>query len=107
MEIWKGKPTDLNAYLRDFCDEAEILKLNGMDCNGVLYSVLIWLFVCDAPARAFLKCIKGHQGYHACERRVVVGEYQGRVVFHDVQMLELMGHFLPWSRKSTKIIEVF
>ena len=28
----KGKPTDLNAYLRDFCDEAEILKQNGIDC---------------------------------------------------------------------------
>ena len=80
----KGKPTDLNAYLRDFCDEAEILKLNGIGCNGVLYSVLVWLFVCDAcDARAFLKCIKGHQGYHACERCVMVDEYQGRIVFHD------------------------
>ena len=70
--------------MRDFCDEAEILKLNGIDCNGVLYSVLVWIFVCDAPARAFLKYIKGHQGHHSCERCVVVGEYQGRVVFHDV-----------------------
>ena len=94
MEIWirlllpfivgKGKPTDLNAYLRDFCNEADILKQSGIEYGGVSYSVFVWLFICDAPARAFLKCIKGHQGYNACERCVVVGEYQGRVVFHDV-----------------------
>ena len=104
----KGKPTDLNAYLRDFCDEAEILMLNGVYCNGVLYSVLVWLFFCDAPARAFLKCIKGHQGYHACERCVVVGEYQGRVVFHDVDAYVITdGSFSALEYESTKIFEVF
>ena len=25
-------------------------------------------FVCDTPARSFLKCCKGHRGFYACER---------------------------------------
>ena len=69
----KGKPTDLNAYLKDFCDEADILKQDGIEYNGVSYSALVWLFVCDAPAKAFLKCIKEHQGYNACVRCLVKG----------------------------------
>lgn len=30
-------------------------------------------FVCDAPARSFLKCIISHGGYYACERCTVRG----------------------------------
>ena len=32
-------------------------------------------FVCDRPARSFIKCMKGHGGYYACERCEVEGEY--------------------------------
>ena len=34
--------------------------------------VVIKAFVCDAPARAFLKCVKGHSGYDSCERQISV-----------------------------------
>jgi len=27
-------------------------------------------FICDAPARAFIKCIKSHSGYYGCEKCV-------------------------------------
>ncbi|KAJ7988597.1 hypothetical protein DPEC_G00325200 [Dallia pectoralis] len=38
--------------------------------------------VCDAPARAYLKCVKGHAGYSACEKCTQEGEYlNNRVVF--------------------------
>ena len=42
-------------------------------------------FVCDAPARALLKGIIVHTGYHYCERCVVVGTCtccQNRTVFN-------------------------
>lgn len=32
--------------------------------------------VCDAPARAFLKNVKGHTGYHGCEQCTQDGVYQ-------------------------------
>lgn len=31
-------------------------------------------FVCDTPARAFLKRIKGHTGFYGCERCTIKGE---------------------------------
>jgi hypothetical protein len=34
----------------------------------ILFLLKLRLFSCDAPARAFLKCIKGHTGNYACER---------------------------------------
>ncbi len=31
-------------------------------------------FICDAPARSFIKCIKAHNGRKGCECCIVVGE---------------------------------
>ena len=32
--------------------------------------------VCDAPARQFIKCIKGHSGYYSCERCETKGNWE-------------------------------
>lgn len=44
---------------------------------------VFFAFVCDAPARAFLKCIKGHTAYYSCERCIIKGTWTGRVVFNS------------------------
>jgi len=50
-----------------------------------LLPVRIEAFKCDAPARQFLKAIKGHTGYFSCERCTVEGSYiSSRVVFEDL-----------------------
>lgn len=36
--------------------------------------VQVMCFACDKPARSFIKCIKSHGGYYACERCEVKGE---------------------------------
>jgi hypothetical protein len=42
-------------------------------------------FVCDAPARAWLKCVKLHTAYNSCERCTVHGHYEaGRVTLLDL-----------------------
>ena len=42
-------------------------------------------FVCDAPARQFLKVITSHNGYSGCERCQQVGEYEsGTVIFPEL-----------------------
>ena len=41
-------------------------------------------FVCDAPARAYLKCVKGHAGYGACERCTQYGVYKGKMTFPEL-----------------------
>ena len=40
-------------------------------------------FICDTPARSFLKCLIGHNGYFACQRCVVKGIWKSRVTFND------------------------
>lgn len=38
--------------------------------------------ICDALARAYLKCINNHNAYDSCERCVIRGEHaEGRIVF--------------------------
>ena len=69
-----SKPPDLDAYLRPFIDEAKHLEENGLLWRGRHYRFIIWAISCDAPARSFLKGIKGHSGKSACERCVQPGK---------------------------------
>lgn len=50
--------------------------MNGEDN---LFDIKIWMFILDAPARAFLKCIIGHSGYFSCERCEEKREYLRKV----------------------------
>ena len=77
----KKKPSSLNEYLKDFIEEYRILQENGIVLGTHTFNVKLKAFICDAPARAFLKCIKGHTGYYACERCTIKGYHKnGRVV---------------------------
>lgn len=66
-----SKPKDVNDFLKDFIDEMKLIKLHGITNQSIIIHATITGFICDAPARAFLKCIKCHSGFSSCERRVV------------------------------------
>ncbi|EFX67037.1 hypothetical protein DAPPUDRAFT_115799 [Daphnia pulex] len=68
------KPPDLNLYLEPFLNELKPLEENGMDVNDRHLVVKSIAFICDAPARSFVKGIIGHTGKYACERCTVIGE---------------------------------
>lgn len=55
----EGKPL-LESFLRQFVDELSILMINGIIFNDTMYRVEVRNFILDAPARAFIKCIKRH-----------------------------------------------
>ena len=40
----------------------------GIEYKDKMVPLKIKAFIADAPARCFMKCIKGHTGYHACKR---------------------------------------
>jgi len=82
----RTKPNNAGEYLKDLIQDLKVVTREGFDYNGKHYSVALPdAFICDAPARAFLKCIKGHTGYGACERCVEHGIYlDGKVVFPDL-----------------------
>ena len=54
--------------------------------NGIKYAFQIRVIICDAPARAFIKCIIGHTGYFSCERGHNKGQsYKRRIVYNIVE----------------------
>lgn len=77
------KPGPLEEYVQDLMEEIKRLRENGIQHNGNFIQVNIKAFICDAPARAFLKNIIYHTGYHSCERCEEEGEWFGKVVFNS------------------------
>ena len=70
-------PTNVHGYTEEL-----VSKLENLFQNGVLISVdeiirsrfTVSSIIYDAPAKAFVKQIKGHSGYHGCE-------WQGKMTF--------------------------
>lgn len=81
-----SKPKCVNEYLRDFVEESNSLIENGITIENVKYRFEIAAFVCDTPARTFIKCCKGHGGFFACERCEVKGvTINGKRVYCDIE----------------------
>ena len=82
------KPTDVGEYLKTFVCEAKTLQDNGFVISGHKVFLNLHSFVCDAPARSFLKKTKSFNGYHGCERCTQNGLYvAGRMTFPDIQSI--------------------
>ena len=70
----KSKPQNVDDYLDEFLKELNAILENGLYMNDVHRVVVIHSFVCDAPARQYIKKIKAHSGYYSCERCEICGE---------------------------------
>lgn len=76
------KPSDVNKYLEQFLLEMNTLQSDGIVISKKLFKISIKAFICDRPARSFIKNVKNHGGYFACERCEVKGErVDGRTVY--------------------------
>lgn len=53
----KSKPGRIEEFLERFVDDMEVLLRNGLIINGCKLTVKIRAFICDSPARSFLKGI--------------------------------------------------
>jgi hypothetical protein len=56
------KPKDVDEFLHDFVDEMKTIADSGICVNSSVYPLHLRCFICDAPARAFVKQVKGHTG---------------------------------------------
>lgn len=63
-----SKPDSTEIFLADFVAESQELIQNGLVINGKKFSFKIAAFVCDTPARSFIKYCKSHVGFFAFER---------------------------------------
>ncbi|KAJ8365092.1 hypothetical protein SKAU_G00139230 [Synaphobranchus kaupii] len=76
------KPEPVEDYLEDLVEELVRIQERGIEHEGILFEVKINAVICDSPARAFAKCIKGHNAYHGCERcEAVATRVDGRMVY--------------------------
>lgn len=98
-----SKPDPLNLYLEDFVNELSELLENGIVHKNLHYYIRIHSFICDAPAKAYIKCVKSHGGYASCDKCTEYGQYVNDRVILSIPMLktELTIHFLY---KLTKVI---
>ncbi|KAK3918588.1 Halomucin [Frankliniella fusca] len=80
-----GKPEPLADYLQDLIDDARELSVNGVLIGNVRFQVSIRYFVCDAVARAYFRCCKGHTAINGCEKCEQEGYRVGNItVFQTV-----------------------
>ena len=63
-----SKPKCVVEYLQTFIDDLRNVLANGIVHNGKQLIVQVSSFVCDAPARAFVKNVKSHNGYSGCDK---------------------------------------
>lgn len=79
------KPKSVHEYLREFVEEMKSISEIGFLVDAKRYFAKIRVFIADAPARAFLKCIKLHNSYDSCERCTVHGlHFNDRVVYNEM-----------------------
>ena len=78
-----SKPVNVHEFLSEFVHELQVCGNEGIVLgNGIMYSVAVHSFVCDAPARAYIKCLKSHNSYNGCEQCMQVGKWtSGRMTY--------------------------
>ncbi len=77
----ESKPSSLDEYLEDFICEIKHLS-HGFEFEGLKLTLQLTSMVCDAPAHAFLKKVKGHAGYHGCKKCIQDGVHlENRMTF--------------------------
>ncbi|KAL7291243.1 hypothetical protein TKK_0014852 [Trichogramma kaykai] len=64
----KSKPKNVTEFLEKFILEINLLQTNGASIDVELYEIQIRSFICDIPAKSFIKCTKGHTSFNGCER---------------------------------------
>ena len=80
----KSKPQFSIIFLQELIEEAQHLYTTGLSYRGNCYKVKIQAFVCDAPARAMIACVKSHSSdRYGCARCVGSGVILGELRTDD------------------------
>lgn len=77
-----SKPNNPDEIIHEFIEEYNKIQDKGFQYGGNKYKILINAVICDAPAKAFMKCIKSHTGYYGCDKCEEEGEWRdNRMLF--------------------------
>lgn len=62
-----SKPSDLD-FLSELIDELDELLRCGLCIGNKNFQISVQCIICDAPAKAFVKCTKLYSGYSGCDK---------------------------------------
>lgn len=78
MFFGESKPEVCSSYLAEFAEEYTAIQRDGFQLFGCTVTLAITTVICDAQARAFVKCVLQYNGKHGCDKCSVVGVWDGR-----------------------------
>lgn len=79
-----SKPASADEFLSPLIDELKDIESEHHFVPDRNVRCKLGLVLCDRPARSFVKGMKGHTGYHGCDRCHAVGEWSGSMTFKDI-----------------------
>lgn len=84
--VWHGykKPKHPNEILGPFIAEYLALKVSGILYDNQKIDISLSKIICDAPAKSFVLCIKGHNSYFGCTKCITEGTYLNNRVCYGV-----------------------
>ena len=89
----KGKPSNITKFFDDFINEVNYLKENKILIDGKEMEVCVLCYICDNPARSFIKCVKGHTAFYGCERCIAKAvSFKSRRVYPSIQYQKRSNH---------------
>jgi len=81
MYCGTSKPASVDAFLSDFVQEMGALLTSGVELSETHFDIDLHSFICDTPARAMVKNVKGPTGYFGCDKCETEGEWNGKITF--------------------------
>ncbi|KYN21196.1 hypothetical protein ALC57_06438 [Trachymyrmex cornetzi] len=76
------KPTDSNVFLQSLINDLINFINNNYIYNGNKVQIRLFALICDAPAKSFVLCVKGHTDFYSCTKCEIKRKYiNGRVCF--------------------------
>lgn len=79
-----NKPQSANDFLMPFVDKCLNLQKNGILWSDKKINFKFNALICDAPARAFVTCVKSHTGYHSCSKCIQEGILNNRMTYPEL-----------------------
>jgi hypothetical protein len=79
LHCGSSKPP-LEQYLDDFISELKLL-LDHYDFDGKTIKISICSFICDAPAKCYIRCSVPYNAYFGCDKCTQKGKWKGRIIY--------------------------
>lgn len=75
-----GKP-DLSSFISKMTEELAKLSTSQFNVEHISFQLKRIFFICDAPARAFIQCVKGHSAKDGCSYCNIQGIFSDKRLY--------------------------